>query len=102
MSSQANALALIIADDGRCDAALNSCGHRFGTPGSGGLGSYDDASLWKDIKIPIFIITSESADKLRRLMEVTRVNIPNLGWQNKSRSRPRLGGNDDDEYADEL
>jgi hypothetical protein len=78
---RAGAIGVIIADSGECDQAFKSCGNRVGSAGEGGLGSYDFPEAWSSIKIPVVIVTKETAEKLRRLMEVKRRKFPKLGFQ---------------------
>jgi hypothetical protein len=48
----------------------------------GGFASFDEKNLWEKINFPVFIVTKESAEKLRRFMNMERVQVPRLGLQN--------------------
>lgn len=75
------AIGIIIADDGRCKEDFSSCGSRAGSVKEGGFASGDDPDNWKHIRIPILMITTSTADRLRKLMNIVEIDIPGLGIQ---------------------
>lgn len=80
---KAGAVALIIADDGSCTADLSYCGRRAGG-NKNGFAPLDDAQAWAEVNIPVLIISSASAERLRRLMVISQVDLPRFGIQNVS------------------
>ena len=82
-AQSAGAVALIIADDGSCTADLSHCGRRAGGIKSGFV-PLDEAYAWAEVRIPVLIIASASAERLRHLMTISRVDLPRFGIQNVS------------------
>lgn len=80
----AGAIAVVIIDDGQCDHELSSCGPRAGGRHDGGFSSSDSINDWSTIKIPAVLITSDSADALRKNMQLERTEIGKLGMHNIS------------------
>lgn len=81
---QTGAAALIIVDDGQCDDEFLNCGHRVGSVRDGGFGAFDSLELWRQVTIPVLLITCSTGEKIRSMMNIKRVDIPGLGWQNVS------------------
>jgi hypothetical protein len=80
----AGAAAVIIVDDGQCLSDLSFCGIRICTPSDGGFSCHDSKDVWSNIKIPAVIINQYNGNKLKQLMNVKKVKIPGLGYQNVS------------------
>jgi hypothetical protein len=78
---RAGAIAVVIADTGECDKEFKSCGNRIGSAGQGGLSAYDFPETWSEIKIPVVIVTKDTSEKLRKLMEVKKRKFAKLGYQ---------------------
>jgi len=78
----ARAMALIIADDGKCDEGFHFCGPRAGSALEGGFASWDEPHLWENIHIPVLLVTNTVANNLRALMKNKKVDIPRIGIQN--------------------
>ena len=76
------AVGIIIADDGRCRDDFSFCGAQAGSAGDGGYGPYDNENRWKEIDIPVILVTVKTADILRKMMGIRKVNMPRLGMQN--------------------
>lgn len=77
-------MALIIVDDGQCGTDFATCGQRIGSLSDGGFSAFDSKELWREVTIPVLLITKEVGDKLRGMMGIERVDIPGLGWQSVS------------------
>ena len=77
----AGALAVIIADDGQCDELFLSCGPRAGSVNEGGFAAYDDYEVWSSLAIPAYLVTSPTAERLRKLMSLTQENVRGIGMQ---------------------
>jgi hypothetical protein len=74
---------IIIADDGQCTENFSYCGPRAGSVAEGGFAPDEASSLqWKSVSIPVILVTFSSAEKLRRLMQIEKVNVPRKGFQN--------------------
>lgn len=78
----ARAMALIIADDGKCNESFQFCGPRAGSVMEGGFAAHDEPQSWENIHIPVLLVTSETADNLRALMKNKKVDIPRIGMHN--------------------
>lgn len=76
----AGALALIVADDNRCDASFN-CG-RLGVrrPGEG-FAAKDQWHRWVGIVMPVFLVTQNEGQRLKSMMPLTSIDIPGMGLQ---------------------
>jgi hypothetical protein len=81
-AQQSGAIAVIVADDGRCDDDFTDCGARAGSVRSGGIASNDDEIEWKIIDIPLVIITQREAERLKQAMRVQELDVPPYGNQN--------------------
>jgi hypothetical protein len=92
------AAGVIIVDDGQCNEAFTFCGHRAGSVKEGGFAPMDDESSWKKISIPVCLVTQSSGEKLIKLMDVTRVFIPQYGYQNVTPEKVVDGYEDGDEF----
>ena len=77
-----DAVAVIIADDGRCKEDFSYCGIQAGSTQDGGFAPSDEISRWRDIDIPVVLVTVRTADILRKTMGIRKVDIPKLGMQN--------------------
>jgi hypothetical protein len=85
VAQKAGALAVLIADDGSCGEAFANCGPRAGSVSQGGFAPHDSQTIWQSqIKIPVLLISVSAAERLRRAMEIQRLNLPQYGWQNIS------------------
>lgn len=82
IQQQSSAVGVIIADDGKCDESFSFCGYRIGSAPEGGFSAFDDESLWHKITIPVILIGSSTADKMRSLMNNVLEEIPFLGTHN--------------------
>ena len=81
---EANALGVVIADDGSCHEDFHYCGHRAGSLQEGGFAAYDSEQSWLAVEIPVVMVTSSNADRLRNAMGIKSVYIPGLGRHNIS------------------
>ena len=79
-----DSVTVVIIDDGQCDHEFSSCGPRAGGRHDGGFSSSDSINDWSAIKIPAVLITSDSADALRKKMQLERTEIGKLGMHNVS------------------
>jgi hypothetical protein len=78
----AGAVAVLIADDGTCDASFTSCGHRGGNRYEG-FAPHDPSDLWMRVgSLPVFLVSVQTSETLRRMMRVSLVDMPYLGLQN--------------------
>lgn len=73
---------IIIADDGTCTPDFGFCGARAGSAAEGGFSSYDDPVHWKDVNVPVVIVSVDTANKLRSMMTNKRLPIKKIGMQN--------------------
>ena len=91
----AGALAIILADDGQCNAEFSYCGHRVimcisyyilsmnnyyairqaGSIQDGGFAAHDDKGFWSQLHIPVFIVTAASADRLKQSMNMKTLKV---------------------------
>jgi hypothetical protein len=69
------ALAIIIFDDGRCDSDYKFCGLNAGSRAQGGFLPNDDLAFWNNVEVPVLILTLESSERLRSLMNIKRVKL---------------------------
>lgn len=81
---EANALGVVIADDGSCFEDFRYCGPRAGSLQEGGFAAYDDERSWLAVEIPVVMVTLTNADRLRDAMGIKSVYIPGLGRHNIS------------------
>ncbi|RYH20575.1 hypothetical protein EON65_23030 [archaeon] len=79
---EANALGVVIADDGSCYEDFHYCGPRAGSLQEGGFAAYDNEQSWLAVEIPVVMVTSTNADRLRDAMGIKSVYIPGLGRHN--------------------
>jgi hypothetical protein len=85
IAQKSGALGVLIADDGSCGEEFLSCGARVGSISEGGFAPYDSITTWQsDIRIPVLLISSATATRLRKVMEIKKYYIPKIGWQNVS------------------
>ena len=76
------AVGIIIADDGRCRDDFSYCGPQAGSAKEGGFAINDDLHRWREIEIPVVLVSMQTAEALRQGMGVRQVQIPKLGYQN--------------------
>lgn len=76
------AVGIIIADDGRCNEDFSYCGPQAGSAKEGGFAINDNIQRWRDVEIPVVLVSASTAEALRQTMGVRRVQIPKLGFQN--------------------
>lgn len=92
---EAGAAGIVIADDNQCVDDFSFCGSRAGNKNEGGFSSNDDSIQWKRVNIPVLLITSKSAEKLRNLMKLKRVEIHPHGYHHVTLQRNHEGGYDE-------
>jgi hypothetical protein len=88
---------VIIADDGRCREDFSYCGLQAGSIKDGGFAINDDISRWRDVPIPVVLVSVRTADLLRSTMLIRKVYIPKHGMQNIT-----VFHHGKDQYKDEL
>jgi hypothetical protein len=88
---------VIIADDGRCKEDFSYCGQQAGSLRDGGFAVNDELARWRDINIPVILVTVRAADILRSAMGIRKVEIPKYGMQNIT-----VFHHGKDQYKDEL
>ena len=82
---KAGAIGVIIADDGQCDEQFLHCGVRAGSAPEGGFGAHDHMNEgWKGITIPVLLVTLTTAEQMRRIMPIEKIQIRGRGQQNIS------------------
>ena len=91
------AVGIIIADDGRCKEDFSFCGPQAGSAKEGGFAPYDSEHRWREVEVPVVLVTVRTADILRKTMGIRRVEIPRLGMQNIT-----IFHNGKEQYRDEL
>eukprot|EP01039_Chlorochromonas_danica_P000138 gene138-146_t len=79
---ETDAIGMIIADDGSCQEDFRWCGPRAGSIQEGGFAAYDTLENWLKVDIPVVLISSSSAERLRNAMGVKLTYIPGLGMHN--------------------
>ena len=82
MIQKSGAIGVIVIDDGQCDEEFISCGFRAGSSNEGGIASYDDPSLWKQITIPVILVTYHTGERMKKIMPMKVIDVPRLGLQN--------------------
>ena len=81
----AGAIGIIIADDGQCDEQFFHCGVRAGSAPEGGFAAHDHMNEgWKSITIPVLLVTLNTAEKIRRIMPIEKIEVRGLGKHNMS------------------
>lgn len=91
------AVGVIIADDGRCKEDLSYCGVQAGSVKDGGFAVNDDISRWRDVNIPVVLVSLRTAEALRQQMGIRKVYVPKYGLQNIT-----VFHHGKDQYKDEL
>ena len=76
------AAGVIVIDDGQCDEQFISCGFRAGSSSEGGIAAHDEISLWKQITIPVILVSHQTGERLKRIMPMKIMEVPRLGLQN--------------------
>ena len=90
------AVGIIIADDGQCNDMFTYCGQKAGSVRDGGFAAHDYFSeSWRLIKIPVLLVTSKTAEAIRRLMPVERILLQNMGYHNITILMKSDGSRDD-------
>ena len=90
------AVGIIIADDGQCNDMFTFCGQKAGSVRDGGFAAHDYFSeSWRLIKIPVLLVTSKTAEAIRRLMPVERILLQNMGYHNITILMKSDGSRDD-------
>lgn len=84
---------IIIADDGQCNQAFTFCGPVAGSIAEGGFAANDEDKVWKSLQIPVLLVTIPTAEKLRSMMVMKRINILQMGSHNAT----ILAGYEEDE-----
>lgn len=79
---ESDALGIIIADDGSCDENFTTCRSRTGSAAEGGFAAYDNPDEWKDVDIPVVLVSLPGAERLRSLMGNQRILVKGIGFQN--------------------
>ena len=82
MIQSSGAVGVIVIDDGQCDEQFISCGFRAGSSSEGGIAAFDEPSLWKQITIPVILVTQRSGERLKNIMPMKIMDVPRLGLQN--------------------
>lgn len=82
IQQQTEAIGIIVADDGVCDEDFVNCGPRAGSASEGGFAAHDSDSRWKDIEIPVLLVSSSSAERIRKMMGITQIKVKGVGLQN--------------------
>lgn len=73
--------AIIIVDDKECDADFKYCGYRTGSVSTDGFAPYDIVEHWYNIDMPVVMITYESGQILKTLLDVVETEVPGYGQQ---------------------
>jgi glucose-1-phosphate cytidylyltransferase len=60
---------VIVIDDGQCDEQFISCGFRAGSSSEGGIAAHDEISLWKQITIPVILVTHQTGERLKKVQK---------------------------------
>lgn len=76
------AAGVIVIDDGQCDEQFISCGFRAGSSSEGGIAAHDEASLWRQITIPVLLVTHQTGERMKKIMPMKVVEVPRLGLHN--------------------
>jgi len=76
------AIGVIVIDDGQCDEEFISCGFRAGSSNEGGIAAHDEPFLWKQITIPVILVTHQTGERLKKIMPMKVIEVPRLGNQN--------------------
>jgi len=71
---------VIIIDDGSCTPTFD-CGGWIGSKAEGPLARRDAPDAWQGIYIPSVLITKAQSERLVRLMELTEIDLGELGTQ---------------------
>jgi len=76
------AAGVIVIDDGQCDEQFISCGFRAGSSSEGGIAAHDEISLWKQVTIPVILVSHQTGERFKRIMPMKIMEVPRLGLQN--------------------
>jgi len=76
------AIGVIVIDDGQCDEQFISCGFRAGSSSEGGIAAHDEISLWKQVTIPVILVSHQTGERFKRIMPMKIMEVPRLGKQN--------------------
>ena len=80
--AQAGAIAVILVDDGRCGPGF-ACAHlgdRTQEPDAG-FARKDNWLHWRDVVVPVVMVSASDGDRLRRLMQLRAVEVHGHGYQ---------------------
>jgi len=78
-AQKAGAVGVVIADDGSCGEP-NNCG-LAGNMADGGFSKLDPKDKWKEVRIPSVLVSEELGNRLRKMMKLRKINVPNFGEQ---------------------
>eukprot|EP01034_Spumella_vulgaris_P024625 gene24625-30993_t len=94
------ALAVIIADDGRCNSGYTFCGPRAGSVAEGGFAAFDEEISWRVVTIPVILVNLATAERLRGMMRMTKVSIVRSGLHNMTVLDNGSGSDGEDDALD--
>jgi hypothetical protein len=95
------AVAVIIADDGRCNSGYTFCGPRAGSVADGGFAAFDEEISWRAVTIPVLLVNLETAERLRGMMRMTKVSVLKSGLHNMTLLDNGSGSDGEDDNNDE-
>ena len=75
----AGATAVVIVDNGGCNEQYE-CGV-LGDRSNGRFSAQDHAELWRDITIPTVLSLNEPGGRLKKVMDLEEMDLPELGRQ---------------------
>ena len=78
-AQKAGAVGVVIADDGSCDEP-NDCG-LAGNIKDGGFSKLDQKDKWKGVTIPSVLISTDQGERIRSMMKLRKIKVPNYGEQ---------------------
>lgn len=99
---QTGAVAVVIADDGRCNAGYTFCGPRAGSVADGGFAAFDEEISWRSVGIPVVLVNLQTAERLRGMMRMTRVSVVKSGLHNMTVLDNGSGSDGEDDNEEEL
>lgn len=76
---QAGAIAVILVDNGLCKGKFD-CG-LLGSKSRGYFAGGDIAEGWRDVSIPVVMLTKFDGERIKSLMELISMDIGELGTQ---------------------
>ena len=79
LAQAAGAVGVVLVDDGQCaDEKFTFCG-MAGRLNDGGFARNDKAEQWRRVEIPSVLITEMSGQRIKNLMHLEVIDIPNMG-----------------------